>query len=100
MIFPQLEKKNKKIIFCYNFYLIATEEDFKNTIVEEEDEDIVKIKVEFVRNITNDDHFDLTDKRKLLGKTIAYLSRDANNSGLISLQVKLKLIQYFNKLFL
>jgi hypothetical protein len=26
---------------CYNFYLIATEEDFKNTEVEEDDEDIV-----------------------------------------------------------
>ncbi len=28
---------------CYNFYLIATEEDFKSTTVEEEDEDIVCI---------------------------------------------------------
>jgi hypothetical protein len=26
---------------CYNFYLTATEEDFKSTVVEEEDEDIV-----------------------------------------------------------
>jgi hypothetical protein len=26
---------------CYNFYLTATEEDFKNITVEEEDEDIV-----------------------------------------------------------
>ncbi len=26
---------------CYNYYLIATEEDFKSTQVEEEDEDIV-----------------------------------------------------------
>jgi len=77
---------------CYNFYLIATEEDFKSTIVEEDDEDIVKVKVQFVRNRTNDDHFDLIDKRKLLGKTIAYLSRDANTSGLISLQVRLKFV--------
>jgi hypothetical protein len=29
---------------CYNFYLTATEEDFKKTTVEEEDEDIVYIK--------------------------------------------------------
>jgi len=72
---------------CYNFYLIATEEDFKSTTVEEDDEDIVKVKVQFVRNRTNDDHFDLTDKRKLLGKTIAYFSRDANNSELISLKI-------------
>ena len=42
------------------------------------------MKVQFVRNLINDDHFDLTDKRKLLGKTIAYLSRDGNNSELIS----------------
>lgn len=57
------------------------------------------MKVHFVRNVTNDDHFDLTDKRKLLGKTMAYLSRDANNSSLISLQVSLqinkKVIQFF-----
>ncbi|CAF4263731.1 unnamed protein product, partial [Rotaria sordida] len=72
---------------CYNYYLIATDEDFKSTEIEEEDEDIVKVKVNFVRNHTNDDHFDLTDKRKLLGKTIAYLSRDANNSSIISLQI-------------
>ncbi|CAF3779232.1 unnamed protein product [Adineta steineri] len=72
---------------CYNYYLIATEEDFKNTIVEEDDEDIVKVKVQFVRNLTNDDHYDLMDKRKLLGKTIAYLTRDANNSSLYSLQI-------------
>lgn len=26
---------------CYNYYLIATEEDFKSTIAEEDDEDIV-----------------------------------------------------------
>ncbi|UJR08675.1 hypothetical protein I4U23_012933 [Adineta vaga] len=72
---------------CYNYYLIATEEDFKSQIIEEEDEDIVKVKVQFVRNITNDDHFDLTDRRKLLGKTIAYFSRDATNSHVISLQI-------------
>jgi hypothetical protein len=77
---------------CYNFYLIATEEDFKSTTVEEDDEDIVKVKVQFVRNLINDDHFDLTDKRKLLGKTIAYLSRDGNTSGLISLQVRFKFV--------
>ncbi len=47
----------------------------------------VKVKVQFIRNLTNDDHFDLTDKRKLLGKTIAYFSRDANNSELISLKI-------------
>ncbi|CAF4372194.1 unnamed protein product, partial [Rotaria magnacalcarata] len=58
---------------CYNFYLTATDEDFKNVQEEEDDEDIVKVKVNFVRNHTNDDHFDLIDKRKLLGKTTAYL---------------------------
>ena len=26
---------------CYNYYLIATDEDFKSTQIEEEDEDIV-----------------------------------------------------------
>ncbi|CAF1055766.1 unnamed protein product [Adineta ricciae] len=72
---------------CYNYYLIATEEDFKSNVIEEEDEDIVKVKVQFVRNITNDDHFDLADKRKLLGKTLAYFSRDANNSHIVSLQI-------------
>ena len=45
------------------------------------------MKVHFVRNLTNDDHFDLTDKRKLLGKTIAYFSRYADNSELISLRI-------------
>ncbi|CAF4128651.1 unnamed protein product [Rotaria sordida] len=72
---------------CYNYYLIATDEDFKSTQIEEEDEDIVKVKVNFVHNHTNDDHFDLTDKCKLLGKTIAYLSRDANDSSIISLPI-------------
>ena len=76
---------------CYNYYLIATEEDFKSNVVEEDDEDIVKVKVQFVRNITNDDHFDLTDKRKLLGKTLTYFSRDANNSHVVSLQVRLSI---------
>ena len=50
----------------------------------------MKVKVQFVRNITNDDHFDLTDKRMLLGKTIAYLSRDANSSGLVFLTGELR----------
>jgi hypothetical protein len=45
------------------------------------------VKVQFVRNLTNDDHFDLMDKRKLLGKTIAYLSRYADKSELISLKI-------------
>lgn len=45
------------------------------------------MKVQFVRNIINDDHFDLTDKRKLLGKALAYFSRNANKSEVISLQV-------------
>ncbi|CAF1238075.1 unnamed protein product [Rotaria magnacalcarata] len=72
---------------CYNFYLTATDEDFKNVQEEEDDEDIVKVKVNFVRNHTNDDHFDLIDKRKLLGKTTAYLGREGNNSSIISLQI-------------
>lgn len=46
------------------------------------------MKVQFVRNLINDDHFDLTDQRKLLGKTLAYFTRNANQSQLISLQVK------------
>jgi hypothetical protein len=46
------------------------------------------VKVQFVTNIINDDRFDLNDKRKLLGKTIAYLSRNVNTSSLISLQVR------------
>lgn len=28
---------------CYNFYLTATEEDYKDNAVEEDDEDIVRI---------------------------------------------------------
>ena len=28
---------------CYNFYLTATEEDYKDNVVEEDDEDIVRI---------------------------------------------------------
>ena len=28
---------------CYNFYLTATDEDYKDTVVEEDDEDIVRI---------------------------------------------------------
>ncbi|CAF5184484.1 unnamed protein product, partial [Rotaria magnacalcarata] len=47
----------------------------------------VNIKVNFVRNHTNDDHFDLIHKRKLLVKTMAYLSRDGNHSSIISLQI-------------
>jgi hypothetical protein len=27
---------------CYHFYLTATEDDFKSTVVEEDDEDIVR----------------------------------------------------------
>ena len=29
---------------CYNFYLTATEEDFKSIVTEEDDEDIVRAK--------------------------------------------------------
>ncbi|CAF4168596.1 unnamed protein product [Rotaria sp. Silwood2] len=46
----------------------------------------VKVKVHFVHNQINHDHFDLINKRTLLGKTIVYLSSNANNSGMISLQ--------------
>ncbi|CAF1138575.1 unnamed protein product [Rotaria sordida] len=94
-----LEKKYKKAAqVCIDLMLqdesddqltgaLATDEDFKSIQIEEEDEDIVKVKVNFVHNHTNDDHFDLTDKCKLLGKTIAYLSRDANDSSIISLPI-------------
>ncbi|CAF1583455.1 unnamed protein product, partial [Didymodactylos carnosus] len=72
--------------------------DLKTVIVEEEDEDIVKIKVPYVRNLINDDHFDLTDKKKLLGKTMAYMARYADTSGIASLKViGLALYQKFDR---
>ncbi|GFX05035.1 28S ribosomal protein S27 [Trichonephila clavipes] len=56
-----------------------TEEEKNNTNVDDDDEEDVKlVRVPFLRNDWFDDHFDITEPKHLIGKTLYLLSRETD----------------------
>lgn len=66
------------LLHCYHYLLEP--KDWPEPVPPEEPEEEVKIRVKYIRNPFDDDHFDLKDPSKIVGKTIAMLTRKKNNS--------------------
>lgn len=69
--------KNLSLLHCYNFLLHP--EGWPEYQKPEEPEEEVKIRVKFLRNPYDDDHFDLKDSHKIVGKTLAMFTKGDND---------------------
>lgn len=66
------------LLHCFKF--LQNPVGWPEPIKPEEPEDEVKIRVKYLRNPYNDEHFDLRDVFKVVGKTIAYISKNKENA--------------------
>lgn len=66
------------LLHCYHFLLDP--KDWPKPVPPEEPEEEVKVRVKYIRNPYDDDHFDLKDPSKVVGKTIAMLTKKKNNT--------------------
>lgn len=66
------------LLHCYNCLLNKGEWSFPPGPEEPEEE--VKIRVKYVRNDYDDQHFDLKDCKKIIGKTLIYLTKTKQNA--------------------
>ncbi|KAL3276293.1 hypothetical protein HHI36_024192 [Cryptolaemus montrouzieri] len=64
---------NLSLLHCYNCLLSKGE--WHQPPGPEEPEEEVKIRVKYIRNEYDDQHFDLKDCKKLIGKTLMYLTK-------------------------
>ncbi|GFY64244.1 28S ribosomal protein S27 [Trichonephila inaurata madagascariensis] len=64
-----------------------TEEEKNNTNVDDDEEDVKLVRVPFLRNDWFDDHFDITEPKHLIGKTLYLLSRETDNTLSRSYQI-------------
>ncbi|KAJ8919449.1 hypothetical protein NQ315_016549 [Exocentrus adspersus] len=83
--------RNFSLLHCYNFLLRP--EGWPEYQKPEEPEEEVKIRVKYLRNPYDDDHFDLRDHNKIVGKTLAMFTKGRNDSLNKSLNI-LGLILY------
>lgn len=65
------------LLHCYKF--LQNPVGWPEATKPEEPEEEVKIRVKFLRNPYDDDHFDLRDPLKIVGKTIMFLTRNSEN---------------------
>ncbi|XP_030763769.1 uncharacterized protein LOC115888246 [Sitophilus oryzae] len=65
------------LLHCYN-YLLNPEGWIEPTVPEEPEEE-VKVRVKYLRNPYDDEHFDLKDPQKIVGKTLAMISKKEND---------------------
>ncbi|KAJ8949680.1 hypothetical protein NQ314_008141 [Rhamnusium bicolor] len=65
------------LLHCYN-YLFGPK-DWPQYPKPEEPEEEVKIRVKYIRNPYDDDHFDLRDPNKIVGKTLAMFTNSKND---------------------
>ncbi|XP_056643622.1 28S ribosomal protein S27, mitochondrial-like [Diorhabda sublineata] len=66
------------LLHCYNYLLNPN--GWPEYEKPEEPEEEVKVRVKFVRNPYFDDHFDLRDPNKIVGKTLAMFTEGKNDS--------------------
>lgn len=76
---------NFALLHCYN-YLVAPGE-WVQAPVPEEPEDEVKVRVKYLRNPFDDEHFDLKDPVKIVGKTLAVAAKNRDDCVHKSLRV-------------
>lgn len=69
---------NFSLLHCYNYLLEPS--TWPIPLPPEEPEEEVKIRVKYVRNPFDDDHFDLKDPQKIVGKTLAVLTKHKQDS--------------------
>ncbi|VVC34349.1 MRPS27/PTCD2 [Cinara cedri] len=74
--------------------IISKEEEKENTGSDDEDE-VKRVRVNFIRNPYFDDHFDLTDGDHLVGKTMLAISKTDNT--MLSNSFKAIGLAYFNR---
>ncbi|CAG9819462.1 unnamed protein product [Phaedon cochleariae] len=65
------------LLHCYNYLLKP--EGWPIPTPPEEPEEEVKVRVKFLRNPFDDDHFDLRDPKKIVGKTLAMFNKAKND---------------------
>lgn len=76
---------NLSLLHCYNCLLNKGEWSFPPPPEEPEEE--VKVRVKYIRNEYDDQHFDLRDCKKILGKTLMYLTKTKKDSLNISFHI-------------
>lgn len=63
------------------------EEKTENTNADDDEEDVKYVRIPFLRNYWFDDHFDITEPKHLIGKTLYLLSREMNSTLSRSYQI-------------
>lgn len=76
---------NFSLLHCYNYLLNPGE--WPIPLPPEEPEEEVKIRVKYLRNPFDDDHFDLKDPQKIIGKTLASFTKYKEDSLSKSLNI-------------
>lgn len=66
------------LLHCYNYLMQPGEWPFPSPPEEPEEE--IKIRVKYVRNAFDDDHFDLKNPQKIVGKTLALFTNNKQDS--------------------
>ncbi|KAK9876653.1 hypothetical protein WA026_014030 [Henosepilachna vigintioctopunctata] len=66
------------LLHCFNCLLHKGE--WPQPPLPEEPEEEIKIRVNYIRNDYNDNHFDLRDCKKIIGKTLIHLTKGKNDS--------------------
>ncbi|CAH1106392.1 unnamed protein product [Psylliodes chrysocephalus] len=69
---------NLALLHCYNYLLKP--EGWPVYPAPEEPEEDVKVRVRFIRNPYDDEHFDLRDPNKIVGKTLAMFTKAKDDS--------------------
>ncbi|KAJ8966469.1 hypothetical protein NQ317_011456 [Molorchus minor] len=70
--------KSLSLLHCYNYLLKP--EGWPEYPKPDEPEEEVKIRVRYLRNPYDDDHFDLRDPKKIVGKTLAMFTKGSSDT--------------------
>ncbi|KAG7203759.1 hypothetical protein KM043_013783 [Ampulex compressa] len=66
------------IYSCHKY--LERPDDWKKPVPPEDTEEEIKVRVKYLRNPFFDDHFDLTDPRDLVGKTLSFQGKQIKNA--------------------
>lgn len=76
---------NFALLHCYKYLTEGGE--WPQRIKPEEPEDEVKVRVQYIRNPYDDEHFDLEDPKKIVGKTLIMATKDCQDPVKFSLNI-------------
>ncbi|XP_053986243.1 28S ribosomal protein S27, mitochondrial-like [Hylaeus volcanicus] len=71
---------NALCVYCCHKHLESPEKWQKPEVPVDDSKEEIKVRVRYLRNPYFDDHFDLTDPRDLVGKTLAFYGKFMNNT--------------------